>query len=122
MIGQNVLPAESCICVYQYYMHHPPSCAPPSYPNSIITPFRIICCSHSNLHAVFVCILDVVVQLPDKKSIIMYVTSLFAVLPKDVSMEAIREVETLPRKYKAASEDAAVGLSTQVNYTVMFEL
>uniref|UniRef100_A0A3Q2CMS0 Calponin-homology (CH) domain-containing protein n=1 Tax=Cyprinodon variegatus TaxID=28743 RepID=A0A3Q2CMS0_CYPVA len=43
---------------------------------------------------------DVAVQLPDKKSIIMYVTSLFAVLPKDVSMEAIREVETLPRKYK----------------------
>lgn len=59
-----------------------------------------------------------VVQLPDKKSIIMYVTSLFAVLPKDVSMEAIREVETLPRRYKA-SEDAAVDLSTQVNYTVM---
>uniref|UniRef100_A0A8D0ABQ3 Utrophin n=1 Tax=Sander lucioperca TaxID=283035 RepID=A0A8D0ABQ3_SANLU len=45
---------------------------------------------------------DVAVQLPDKKSIIMYVTSLFAVLPKDVSMEAIREVETLPRKYKVA--------------------
>lgn len=78
--------------------------------------------SHSNLHAVFICISDVVVQLPDKKSIIMYVTSLFAVLPKDVSMEAIREVETLPRKYKAASEDAAVGQSTQVNCTVMFEL
>uniref|UniRef100_A0A8D0ABP4 Utrophin n=1 Tax=Sander lucioperca TaxID=283035 RepID=A0A8D0ABP4_SANLU len=48
---------------------------------------------------------DVAVQLPDKKSIIMYVTSLFAVLPKDVSMEAIREVETLPRKYKV-SEDS----------------
>lgn len=80
--------------------------------------------SHSNLHVVFICISDVVVQLPDKKSIIMYVTSLFAVLPKDVSMEAIREVETLPRKYKAASEDTAVGLSTQVNYryTVIFEL
>uniref|UniRef100_A0A3P9KMC8 Calponin-homology (CH) domain-containing protein n=1 Tax=Oryzias latipes TaxID=8090 RepID=A0A3P9KMC8_ORYLA len=43
---------------------------------------------------------DVAVQLPDKKSIIMYVTSLFAVLPKDVSMDAIREVETLPRKFK----------------------
>uniref|UniRef100_A0A3P8UV04 Calponin-homology (CH) domain-containing protein n=1 Tax=Cynoglossus semilaevis TaxID=244447 RepID=A0A3P8UV04_CYNSE len=43
---------------------------------------------------------DVAVQLPDKKSIIMYVTSLFAVLPKDVSMEAIREVETLPRRFK----------------------
>ncbi|KAM3602596.1 uncharacterized protein V6R79_007126 [Siganus canaliculatus] len=56
---------------------------------------------------------DVAVQLPDKKSIIMYVTSLFAVLPKDVSMEAIREVETLPRKYKAESEDSAPGLSAQ---------
>lgn len=54
------------------------------------------------------------VQLPDKKSIIMYVTSLFAVLPKDVSMEAIREVETLPRKYKVESEDAAPGVSAQV--------
>uniref|UniRef100_A0A667Z2P6 Utrophin n=1 Tax=Myripristis murdjan TaxID=586833 RepID=A0A667Z2P6_9TELE len=49
---------------------------------------------------------DVAVQLPDKKSIIMYVTSLFAVLPKDVSMEAIREVETLPRKYKVDAEGA----------------
>uniref|UniRef100_A0A3Q3XEN2 Calponin-homology (CH) domain-containing protein n=1 Tax=Mola mola TaxID=94237 RepID=A0A3Q3XEN2_MOLML len=48
---------------------------------------------------------DVAVQLPDKKSIIMYVTSLFAVLPKEVSMEAIREVETLPRRYKVESED-----------------
>ncbi|KAF4078503.1 hypothetical protein AMELA_G00199850 [Ameiurus melas] len=43
---------------------------------------------------------DVAVQLPDKKSILMYVTSLFAVLPNDVTMDDIREVETLPRKYK----------------------
>ncbi|XP_061603064.1 utrophin isoform X1 [Cololabis saira] len=57
---------------------------------------------------------DVAVQLPDKKSIIMYVTSLFAVLPKDVSMEAIREVETLPRKYKVEAEDSGPGLSAQV--------
>ncbi|XP_056261686.1 utrophin isoform X2 [Seriola aureovittata] len=56
---------------------------------------------------------DVAVQLPDKKSIIMYVTSLFAVLPKDVSMEAIREVETLPRKFKAEPEDSGPGPSTQ---------
>ncbi|KAM7395346.1 hypothetical protein PAMA_006892 [Pampus argenteus] len=56
---------------------------------------------------------DVAVQLPDKKSIIMYVTSLFAVLPKEVSMEAIREVETLPRKYKAEAEDSGPGLSAQ---------
>lgn len=58
---------------------------------------------------------DVAVQLPDKKSIIMYVTSLFAVLPKDVSMEAIREVETLPRKFKVEAEDSGKGLCAQVN-------
>ncbi|XP_023135600.2 dystrophin isoform X5 [Amphiprion ocellaris] len=56
---------------------------------------------------------DVAVQLPDKKSIIMYITSLFAVLPKDVSMEAIREVETLPRKYKVEAEDSGPRLSAQ---------
>lgn len=65
---------------------------------------------------------DVAVQLPDKKSIIMYVTSLFAVLPKDVSMEAIREVETLPRKYKVEAEGSGPGLSAQVNYTVQLLL
>ncbi|XP_028970380.2 LOW QUALITY PROTEIN: dystrophin [Esox lucius] len=53
---------------------------------------------------------DVAVQLPDKKSIIMYVTSLFAVLPKDVTMEAIREVETLPRRYKVEPHESQ-GLS-----------
>ncbi|CAJ1078467.1 utrophin isoform X2 [Xyrichtys novacula] len=58
---------------------------------------------------------DVAVQLPDKKSIIMYITSLFAVLPKDVSMESIREVETLPRKYKVESEDSGPGLSAQMD-------
>uniref|UniRef100_A0A3Q1BQY5 Utrophin n=1 Tax=Amphiprion ocellaris TaxID=80972 RepID=A0A3Q1BQY5_AMPOC len=60
---------------------------------------------------------DVAVQLPDKKSIIMYITSLFAVLPKDVSMEAIREVETLPRKYKVEAEDSGPRLSAQVKRT-----
>ncbi|KAI4880329.1 hypothetical protein NFI96_022636, partial [Prochilodus magdalenae] len=53
---------------------------------------------------------DVAVQLPDKKSIIMYVTSLFAVLPNDVTMDDIREVETLPRKYKV---DEGQPLSSQ---------
>lgn len=47
----------------------------------------------------------------------MYVTSLFAVLPKDVTMEAIREVETLPRKYKVESEKFGSGLSAQVQGT-----
>ncbi|XP_054855344.1 utrophin isoform X2 [Eublepharis macularius] len=49
---------------------------------------------------------DVAVQLPDKKSIIMYLTSLFEVLPQQVTMEDIREVETLPRKYKKECEEA----------------
>ncbi|XP_057678850.1 dystrophin isoform X3 [Corythoichthys intestinalis] len=56
---------------------------------------------------------DVAVQLPDKKSILLYVTSLFAALPKDVSMESIREVETLPRRFKAEAEDSGPGLHAQ---------
>ncbi|XP_051982361.1 dystrophin isoform X4 [Xyrauchen texanus] len=40
---------------------------------------------------------DVATAHPDKKSIILYVTSLFQVLPHGVSVEAIQEVETLPR-------------------------
>ncbi|XP_075905519.1 dystrophin isoform X3 [Nelusetta ayraudi] len=40
---------------------------------------------------------DVAVPHPDKKSVLMYVTSLFQVLPQSISMEAIAEVETLPR-------------------------
>ncbi|XP_048842550.1 utrophin isoform X1 [Brienomyrus brachyistius] len=52
---------------------------------------------------------DVAVQLPDKKSIIMYVTSLFAVLPKELTMDDIREVEALPKKYKAEVEEVPAG-------------
>lgn len=44
---------------------------------------------------------DVAVPHPDKKSVIMYVTSLFRVLPQSISMEAIKEVETLPRPASA---------------------
>ncbi|XP_053333050.1 dystrophin isoform X2 [Clarias gariepinus] len=40
---------------------------------------------------------DVATASPDKKSIIMYITSLFQVLPHGVSMEAVEEVETLPQ-------------------------
>uniref|UniRef100_A0A671RQG3 Calponin-homology (CH) domain-containing protein n=1 Tax=Sinocyclocheilus anshuiensis TaxID=1608454 RepID=A0A671RQG3_9TELE len=54
---------------------------------------------------------DVAVQLPDKKSIIMYVTSLFAVFPNDITIDDIREVETLPRRYKVEHEDGHAGLS-----------
>uniref|UniRef100_A0A8D2JCW8 Utrophin n=1 Tax=Varanus komodoensis TaxID=61221 RepID=A0A8D2JCW8_VARKO len=55
---------------------------------------------------------DVAVQLPDKKSIIMYLTSLFEVLPQKVTMEDIKEVETLPRKYKKECEEGDVQSAT----------
>lgn len=61
---------------------------------------------------------DVAVQLPDKKSVILYVTSLFAVLPRDVTMEAIREVETLPRRYRGEAVDSQ-GLPAQVALLTM---
>ncbi|KAM9317369.1 utrophin [Gastrophryne carolinensis] len=48
---------------------------------------------------------DVAVSLPDKKSILMYLTSLFEVLPHEVTLDDIHEVETLPRRYKGACED-----------------
>ncbi|XP_041114936.1 dystrophin isoform X1 [Polyodon spathula] len=48
---------------------------------------------------------DIATTHPDKKSIIMYVTSLFQVLPQQVSIEAIREVETLPRNMKITQEE-----------------
>ncbi|XP_021114944.1 utrophin isoform X4 [Heterocephalus glaber] len=53
---------------------------------------------------------DVAVQLPDKKSIIMYLTSLFEVLPQQVTIDAIREVETLPRKYKKECEEDEINI------------
>ncbi|XP_053563574.1 dystrophin isoform X5 [Bombina bombina] len=40
---------------------------------------------------------DIATAHPDKKSILMYVTSLFQVLPQKVSIESLREVDTLPR-------------------------
>uniref|UniRef100_A0A8B9CLM8 Utrophin n=1 Tax=Anser brachyrhynchus TaxID=132585 RepID=A0A8B9CLM8_9AVES len=68
---------------------------------------------------------DVAVQLPDKKSIIMYLTSLFEVLPKQVTMEDIREVETLPRRYKQECEDGEfhmqqVCLSSNTSKALLF--
>ncbi|XP_053311034.1 dystrophin isoform X1 [Spea bombifrons] len=41
---------------------------------------------------------DIAVPHPDKKSILMYVTSLFQVLPQRVSIESLRELDTLPRQ------------------------
>ena len=55
------------------------------------------------LHCLTLCSPDVAVLQPDKKSVIMYVTSLFQVFPQSVSMEAIKEVETLPRPGTVAS-------------------
>ncbi|KAM5283322.1 utrophin isoform 2-T2 [Hipposideros larvatus] len=57
---------------------------------------------------------DVAVQLPDKKSIIMYLTSLFEVLPQQVTIDAIREVETLPRKYKKECEEGDINIQSPV--------
>ncbi|KAG8587110.1 hypothetical protein GDO81_005573 [Engystomops pustulosus] len=41
---------------------------------------------------------DIATAHPDKKSILMYVTSLFQVLPQKVSIESLRELDTLPRQ------------------------
>ncbi|XP_076782972.1 utrophin isoform X2 [Arvicanthis niloticus] len=57
---------------------------------------------------------DVAVQLPDKKSIIMYLTSLFEVLPQHVTIDAVREVETLPRKYKKECEEEEINIQSAV--------
>lgn len=63
---------------------------------------------------------DVAVPHPDKKSVIMYVTSLFRVLPQSVSMEAIKEVETLPRATAAATAAAAsvTRVTTEEHYEI----
>lgn len=52
-----------------------------------------------------ICLSDVATACPDKKSILMYVTSLFQVLPQQVTMEAIREVEMLPRHSRVTREE-----------------
>lgn len=61
---------------------------------------------------------DVAVPHPDKKSVIMYVTSLFKVLPQSVSMEAIKEVETLPRAAAAATTAAVARVTTEEHYQI----
>ncbi|XP_051284309.1 dystrophin isoform X4 [Dicentrarchus labrax] len=57
---------------------------------------------------------DVAVSHPDKKSVIMYVTSLFQVLPQSISMEAIKEVETLPR----AASSGIARVTTEEHYQI----
>ncbi|KAL1021783.1 hypothetical protein UPYG_G00017880 [Umbra pygmaea] len=58
---------------------------------------------------------DVAVLHPDKKSVIMYITSLFQVLPQGVTMEAIQEVETLPRSVVKQEEHFTI--QTQQRYS-----
>lgn len=65
-------------------------------------------------HLSSLCPSDVAVPHPDKKSVIMYVTSLFQVLPQSVSMEAIKEVETLPR----AAVASAARVTTEEHYQI----
>ncbi|XP_064870549.1 dystrophin-like, partial [Oncorhynchus nerka] len=57
----------------------------------------------------------VAVLHPDKKSVIMYITSLFQVLPQGVTMEAIQEVETLPRTVVKQEEHFTI--QTQQRYS-----
>lgn len=59
--------------------------------------------------------LDVATATPDKKSIIMYLTSLFQVLPHGVSKEAIEEVESLPQA--KISKEKHFHLQTQQRYS-----
>ncbi|XP_068164982.1 dystrophin isoform X2 [Antennarius striatus] len=61
---------------------------------------------------------DVAVPHPDKKSVIMYVTSLFQVLPQSISIEAIKEVETLPRATAAAAAASITRVTTEEHYQV----
>ncbi|XP_052362685.1 dystrophin-like, partial [Oncorhynchus keta] len=58
---------------------------------------------------------DVAVLHPDKKSVIMYITSLFQVLPQGVTMEAIQEVETLPRT--VVKQEEHFSIQTQQRYS-----
>lgn len=59
--------------------------------------------------------LDVATASPDKKAIIMYITSLFQVLPHGVSMEAIKEVETLPKS--VITKEKQFHFQTQQRYS-----
>ena len=51
----------------------------------------------------------------------MYLTSLFEVLPQQVTIDAIREVETLPRKYKKECEEGEINIQVHVNF-YLFDL
>uniref|UniRef100_UPI00358E819C dystrophin-like isoform X2 n=1 Tax=Myxine glutinosa TaxID=7769 RepID=UPI00358E819C len=61
---------------------------------------------------------DVEMAHPDKKSILLYVTSFFQVLPKRVSMEAIREVDSLTRKPVPAVDESQQRYSQQITVSL----
>lgn len=54
----------------------------------------------------------------------MYLTSLFEVLPQQVTLEDIREVETLPRKYKKECEEEDIQVmhidDSNFSFTVLY--
>ncbi|XP_067116720.1 dystrophin isoform X2 [Osmerus mordax] len=58
---------------------------------------------------------DVAVSHPDKKSVMMYVTSLFQVLPHGVTMEAVQEVEALPST--RVTQEESYTIQTQQRYS-----
>lgn len=68
-----------------------------------------------DFYLVLFTLLDVATASPDKKSIIMYITSLFQVLPHGVSMEALEEVETLPQA--VSSKEKHFHFQTQQRYS-----
>lgn len=59
---------------------------------------------------------DVATTYPDKKSILMYITSLFQVLPQHVSIEGIQEVEMLLRPAKVTTREH-FQLHNQMHYS-----
>ncbi|XP_039770096.1 dystrophin isoform X4 [Ornithorhynchus anatinus] len=63
---------------------------------------------------------DVATAYPDKKSILMYVTSLFQVLPQHVSLEAIREVERLPWQPAEDTSGERVRLHHQTHHQMHY--
>lgn len=50
----------------------------------------------------------------------MYLTSLFEVLPQQVTIDAIREVETLPRKYKKECEGEEINIQVLAHFSRNF--
>ncbi|OCT92415.1 hypothetical protein XELAEV_18015475mg [Xenopus laevis] len=60
---------------------------------------------------------DIATAHPDKKSILMYITSLFQALPQHVSIESLQELDTLPR-HMSYSMPFLVYISSQITVSV----